>query len=77
MINHNGKEGKKFNANIGITESLCSIAVVNTTLHINCTSKKKRIGDLKKNTLKLYYGDGLFFFSSNFSLLYCCNVGLI
>ena len=31
MISHNGKEGKKFNANICITESLCCIAVINTT----------------------------------------------
>ena len=32
MINHNGKEYKKKNVYICITESLCCIAEINTTL---------------------------------------------
>ena len=32
MINHNGKELKKKNVYMCITESLCCIAVINTTL---------------------------------------------
>ena len=38
LINHNGKEY----AYICITESLCCIAVMNTTLYINYISIKKR-----------------------------------
>ena len=39
---------KIFEKNIHISESLCCIPVINTTLQINCTSIKKK--KTKKNT---------------------------
>ena len=42
VINHNGKEYKKKNVYMCITESLCCTAEMGTTLYINYTSIKKR-----------------------------------
>ena len=48
-INHNGKEYEKECIDIYITESLCCIAEINTTLYINYTSIKF------KKKYKCYY----------------------
>ena len=42
MINHKGKEHKKKNVYICITESLCCTAEINTTLKIRYTSIEKK-----------------------------------
>ena len=44
LLSHNGKAYflKRIYMYVSVTESLCCIAVINTTLYINCTSIKKK-----------------------------------
>ena len=46
LLSHNGKAYflKRIYMHVSVTESLCCIAVINTTLYINCTSIKENNG---------------------------------